>query len=87
MVLLSFRGTKTGWRNEQTGVSKLSNGKCQVLQPGKNNPMQQYMLVADWLESSFAEHDLGIVLDIKFTMNQQCALVVKVASSFVAEYT
>ncbi|KAJ7403003.1 hypothetical protein BTVI_81445 [Pitangus sulphuratus] len=39
---------------------------------GKNNPLQQYIPRANWLESSFAEDNLAILVDIKLTMSQQC---------------
>ncbi|KAK4807024.1 hypothetical protein QYF61_000353 [Mycteria americana] len=38
---------------------RFSKGKCKVLHLGRNNPMHQYMLEADQLESSLAEKDLG----------------------------
>lgn len=50
---------------------------------GKNNPMEQHTPGADWLESSFAEDDLAILVDIKLTMSQQCALVAKKANSLL----
>lgn len=31
--------------------------------PGRNNPMHQYRLGDDWLESSFAEENLGVLVD------------------------
>ena len=48
-----------------------NKGKCQVLYLGRNNPMHQYMLGVDQLESSFAEKDFGVLVD---NMNHQCAL-------------
>ena len=45
---------------------RFSKGKCQVLHLGRNNPMHQYMLEADRLESSFAEKDVGgLLVDTK----------------------
>jgi len=56
---------------------KFDKVKCRVLHLGRNNPMHQYSLRADPLESSFAERDLGVLLDDKLTVSQQCALVAK----------
>ncbi|KAK4832351.1 hypothetical protein QYF61_021880 [Mycteria americana] len=53
-----------------------NKGKCEVLHLGRNNPMHQYA-GADWLESSFAEKDLGILPVNKLDMNSQHAPVTK----------
>jgi len=36
-------------------LMKLNKGKCKVLHLRRNNPMHEYTLRADWLESSLAE--------------------------------
>ena len=45
--------------------------------------MHQYKLGADLLEMSSAEKELGVLVDNRLTMSQQCALVAKKASEIL----
>jgi len=62
---------------------KFSKGKYMVLHLGRNKPMHQYRLGMDLLESSSVERDLGVLLDDKLTMSQQCALAAKKANGIL----
>ncbi|KAK4830829.1 LOW QUALITY PROTEIN: hypothetical protein QYF61_013758 [Mycteria americana] len=66
------------WANRN--LMKFNKGKCKLLHLGKYNPMHQYMLGADQLESSSAEKDLGIMVDNKLTISHQRTLMAKTNS-------
>ncbi|PKU44324.1 rna-directed dna polymerase from mobile element jockey-like [Limosa lapponica baueri] len=66
------------WANKI--LMNFTKDKCQVLHLAKHNPGVQHTLGSTWLGSRSVEKDMGVLVNNKLNMGEQCAAAAKKAN-------
>ena len=73
-----------GYQNEKSeNHNRLNKFKCKVLHVCDVNPSYQYKLRDIQIEHILVEKNLGVMVDSKLDMNQQCTLTAQKAKHFL----
>lgn len=83
-VMLSPRGTLIGWRNELTKLHEVQQEVWSSALREEQSYAPIHARGSTYLRNSFSEKDLRNLLDIKFNVSQQCAIVPKKGQSFAS---
>uniref|UniRef100_A0A803THI8 Reverse transcriptase domain-containing protein n=1 Tax=Anolis carolinensis TaxID=28377 RepID=A0A803THI8_ANOCA len=68
----------------ETNKMKFNRDKCKILHFSRKNRNQRYRMSDVWLDISVCKKDLGVLVDNKLNMSQQCDAAAKKANGILS---